>query len=233
MQRRRIRTTSKGHLQARHSVADTVIATTRRALRKARQMSQSTRSQVSYAGVRVMTMSGLFGTTSITPAMGPRRKCPRPYHADKRTYAKRHRHRHRRVGRMYVHHQNPQCMDYRTVRPAIARTLCRPWDAPRECVPIAKGCISDRAASQNFKFKRGFVQIPGCLYQDYAHFLLLFRIIPIPPPLHLISGLIRNLPRRDILSRTVTTGLYALISSSLCRHCARGRFACVCICAIF
>jgi len=59
-----------------------------------------------------------------------------------------------------------------------------------------------------FKFKRGFVQIPSCLYQDYVHSLpLLYRIILIPP---FDLRPIRNLPRRDILSRTVTTGAVCL-----------------------
>ncbi|KAI0276054.1 hypothetical protein BGY98DRAFT_740303 [Russula aff. rugulosa BPL654] len=156
------------------------FATIRRALQKARQMSRSRRSHVSYAGVRVMTMNGSFGT-SITSAVGTRKKCPRPCHADKRRYAKHHLHLHRRVGRIYVHHHNRR-MDYWTVRPGIARTLCRRWDAPRECVRLVKGCISNRAASQMFKLKRGFVHIPSYLYQDYVHSLpLLYRIIPIPP----------------------------------------------------
>lgn len=179
-QRRRIRTTSKGYPRTQRSVADTIIAMIRRALRKAWLMSRNTRRQVSYAGVRVMTKSGSFGT--LTPTVGPQRKCPRHYHADKRRRAKLHRHLHRRVGWMYVHRHNRRCMDYRTVRPAIARTLCRRWDAPPECVRIAKGCISNRAASWMFKFRRGFVDIPSCLFPDYVHSLpLLYKITPIPP----------------------------------------------------
>ncbi len=110
----------------------------------------SRKSQVSYAGVQVMMMSGSFGTTptSVTPAVSPRKKYPRRYHAGRRIYARRHLRRHRRVGLTYAHHHNHRRLDYRTVKLAIARTLCRRWDVPRECAQIVKGCISDRAEQQ-------------------------------------------------------------------------------------
>lgn len=70
------------------------------------------------------------------------------------------------------------------------------------------------------------------LYQDYVHSLpLLYRIIPIP--LHLILRLLGTCHGTIFYLERSQRGLYALISSSLCRPCARGRCASVCICAFF
>lgn len=146
MRRRRIRTKSP---RAQRLVAGTGLTTIRRALQRVRRMIRNTRKRVSYAGVQVMTMDLTFGTT-LASIVGPRRKCPRRCHAGKPTYARRHLRR-RRAGLTYVHHHNRRRTDCWTVRLVIARTLCRRLDAPQECVPTAKGCISTRTASQTFK----------------------------------------------------------------------------------
>ncbi len=154
--------------------------------------------------------------------MGPRKRRPRRCHAGKRGYVRRRHHRHHRVGRTYAHRHNHQRMGYTTVILAIARTLCKLWDAPLECVQIARGCISSRAASRrsSSSSKRGFVHIIKVVYFKTTSIPSLLCTGLYLPPIW-FQDLSRICHDTIIPLEWSQRGLYALISSSLCRSCVR------------
>src|SRR6266702_1168921 len=102
---------------------------TQRALQKVPQTSRSKRALILYGDAQATTMGSSI-TSSITTAAAPTpalvlavvpiRKCPRPCHVDKRTYARRHRLHLHRVGPTSARHHNRRRTDYGTDRLAIA-----------------------------------------------------------------------------------------------------------------